>query len=308
MKEFEYIITPEQKGQRLDQFLASLPELSLSRSQIKKLIENKLVTVNREFTKPSYKIKLDDRVKIILPPPVKPEVKPENIPLEIIYEDEDLIVVNKPRGMVTHPAPGNYSGTLVNALLFHSPNLASLGSPLRPGIVHRLDKDTSGLLVVAKNDFAYQSLAKQIKARTAERTYVALVHGTVKNEEGIIEAKMGRHPVHRKKMAVLSKQKSKTLGREAITHYKVLKRFKNYTLLEVKIKTGRTHQIRVHMSYLGHPVVGDKTYGKKKEEFEVKGQLLHAQKLGFVHPRTEKYLEFECDLPSDFVEVLQKIK
>ncbi|MGB9613241.1 MAG: RluA family pseudouridine synthase [Candidatus Margulisiibacteriota bacterium] len=305
MKEFEYIITQSQKGQRLDQFLSLLPELSLSRSQIKKLIENKLVIVNKEPSKPSYRIKLDDRIKVFVPPPAKPEAKPENLPLNIVYEDEDLIVVNKPKAMVTHPAAGNYSGTLVNALLYHCHHLASLGGPLRPGIVHRLDKDTSGLLVVAKNDFAYQSLVKQIKNHTVERTYLALVHGELKNNEGIIEARMGRHPVHRKKMAVI--KEGKTKSREAITYYRVLERFKKYTLVEVKIKTGRTHQIRVHFSYIGHPVVGDKTYGKKKEEFEVKGQLLHAKKLGFIHPRTEKYLEFVSELPEEFKEILQKI-
>ena len=215
--EFEYIVSPEQKGQRLDQFLSSIDELNLSRSQIKKLIETNYISINKESAKPSYKIKLNDRIIVVIPPPKESEIKPENIPLEIVYEDNDLIVVNKPKGMVVHPAPGNYAGTLVNALLYHCKNLASLGAPLRPGIVHRLDKDTSGLLVVAKNDFTYQALAKQIKERTVERTYAALVHGVIKNNEGLIEARMGRHPVHRKKMAVVESGKS----REAITSYNV---------------------------------------------------------------------------------------
>lgn len=301
-REFEYIISSEQKGRRLDQFLSSIAELNLSRSQIKKLTEDEFVTVNKRLSKPSYKVKLDDRIKVIIPPPRELEVMPENISLDVAYEDDDLIVVDKPKGMVVHPAPGNYTGTLVNALLYHCKSLASLGAPLRPGIVHRLDKDTSGLLVVAKNDSAYQSLAKQIKNRTVEKTYVALVHGVIKNNEGVIEARMGRHPVHRKKMAVIERPKTKDQRlktREAITYYKVLERFKNYTLVEVKIKTGRTHQIRVHMSHIGHPVAGDKTYGKKKEELAVSGQLLHAARLGFIHPGTGKYLEFEAEMPEE---------
>lgn len=302
-KEFEYIISLEQKGRRLDRFLSSIAELNLSRSQVQKLIEDEQVAVNKKSAKPSYKIKLDDRVKVVIPPPRELEVQPENIPLDIVYEDDDLIVVNKPKGMVVHPAPGNYSGTLVNALLYHCKSLASLGAPLRPGIVHRLDKDTSGLLVVAKNDFAYQALARQVKDRTMERTYVALVQGVIKNNEGVIEARMGRHPIHRKKMAVIENQKS----REAITYYRVLERFDKYTLVEVKIKTGRTHQIRVHLSHIGHPVVGDKTYGRKKEEFAVSGQLLHAKKMGFIHPRTGEQVSFEREVPAEMREILSSL-
>jgi 23S rRNA pseudouridine1911/1915/1917 synthase len=296
MNEFECIVSPEEKNQRIDQFLSHLPGLNLSRSQIKKLIEDRYVTVNKEPAKPSYKIKLDDRIKLFIPPPKELTVRPENVPLDIVYEDGDIVVVNKAKGMVVHPAPGNYGGTLVNALLYHCKHLASLGAPLRPGIVHRLDKDTSGLIVVAKTDPAYRSLTKQIKNRTVEKTYIALVHGTIKNNAGSIEARIGRHPVHRKKMAVLKEpQKS----REAITYYKVLERFKDYTLVEVKIKTGRTHQIRVHMNYIGHPVVGDSTYGKRKEKYQVSGQLLHALKLGFIHPGTEQRVEFNTEFPQE---------
>jgi len=302
-KELEYIIEPTQKGKRLDQFLAQQKELGLSRSQVQKLIEEEFITVNKAPAKPSYLIKTDDRIKVTVPPPPSPKLIPENLPLDIIYEDEDLIVVNKPKGMVVHPAAGNFSGTLVNALLYHCDHLATSGGPIRPGIVHRLDKDTSGLLVVAKTDLAYQDLVKQIKNRAVERTYLALVHGNIKNDQGIIEARIGRHPVHRKKMAVTEGIRT----REAITHYKVLQRFKNYTLVEVKIKTGRTHQIRVHMSYLGHPVVGDKTYGKKKEEFEVSGQLLHAQKLAFLHPRTGQILSFKAPLPKEMQQILTRL-
>lgn len=323
-QEWEYIVSASEKKQRLDQFLAAKKELNLSRSQIQKLIKNKNIVLNGQATKVSYQIKLDDRIKVIIPPPPKLEVKPEPIPLDIVYEDGDLIVVNKPKGMVVHPAPGNYSGTLVNAMLYHCKSLASLGSPLRPGIVHRLDKDTSGLLVVAKNDFSYQSLVEQVKDRMVERTYVALVHGVVKNNQGEIVTQYGRHPVYRKKFSVyrlrLREANRQALGvrrpgKEAITYYRVLQRFKNYTLLEVKIKTGRTHQIRVHMSYIGHPVVGDLTYGKRENvaaklalPFKIKGQLLHAKKLGFIHPRLEKYLEFESEIPSEMKKILQEIK
>jgi len=306
---FEYIIATEKKGQRLDQFLSLIAELNLSRSQVQKLIENKFVTVNNQPAKPSYKIKFDDRVKVIVPPPKTLTIEPENIPLNIVYEDEDIIVVNKPKGLVVHPAPGNYRGTLVNALLHHT-KLANLGAPLRPGIVHRLDKDTSGLLVAAKNDKAYKSLVRQFKNREVEKTYLALVHGVINNNEGLIEARMGRHPVHRKKMTVVESRGSRVTSqksREAISFYKILKRFKRYSLVEVKIKTGRTHQIRVHMSYIGHPVVGDPTYGKKKEEFEVSGQLLHAKKLGFIHPRTGKYVGFEAEMPEEFVKIWRSL-
>lgn len=296
-KEWEYIISESEKGQRLDQFLSLQKELSLSRSRIKKLIEDEKILLNNQSAKPSHRLKLDDRIKVVVPPPKKLEVRPEPIPLDVVYEDEDLIVVNKPKGMVVHPAPGNYSGTLVNALLYHCGALANLGAPLRPGIVHRLDKDTSGLMVVAKNDFSYQSLARQIKNRTVEKTYVALVHGVMENDQGVIEAGLGRHPVQRKKMSVLSKR-----TKEALTYYKVLEHFKNYTLVEVKIKTGRTHQIRVHLSYIGYPIVGDPTYGKKGDA--IKGQLLHAKKLAFVHPRTGQRVEFESELPEEMKAML----
>jgi 23S rRNA pseudouridine1911/1915/1917 synthase len=306
----EYIITPEHKGQRLDIFLSVTAKLDLSRSQIKKLIEDADITVNDRPAEPSYKIKTDDKIRVVVPPPREITVKPQDIRLDIVYEDKDVIVVNKPRGMVTHPAPGNYNSTLVNALLAHCDHLASLGAPLRPGIVHRLDKDTSGLIVAAKTDAAYKSLVKQLKDRTMEKTYVALVHGVIKNNEGVIEAAIGRHPVNRQKMAVIERSKAKdqrSKSREAFTSFKVLQRFKKYTLVEVKIKTGRTHQIRVHMSYLGYPLVGDPTYGGQKDEFDLKGQFLHAKELGFIHPTTVKFMEFEAELPKAMKDILQKI-
>ena len=307
-REFEYIITGEEKGERLDHYLALKKEIGLTRSQIHKLIEDGYVEVNKEVPKPSHKIKTDDRILISLPPPKKPEVKPENIPLNIVYEDQDLIVVNKARGMVVHPAVGNYSRTLVNALLYHCQDLSGIGGVLRPGIVHRLDKDTSGLLVAAKNDFAHQALARQFKAKKIFKQYLALVHGVIRQECGAIEAKVGRHPKHRKKMAVIGNFETKVKGREALTHFKVLERFKNYTLVEITLKTGRTHQIRVHLTSIGHSIVGDPTYGHRREEFKVSGQLLHAGKLGFVHPRSGKYLEFEQEIPKDMKEIVRKLR
>lgn len=309
--EFEYIITTEEKGERLDHYLALKNEIGLTRSRIHKLIEDGYVEVNKEAPKPSYKIKAEDRILVSVPPPKKLEVRPENIPLDIIYEDSDLIIINKPRGMVVHPAAGNYSGTLVNALLYHCPDIKSgsgIGGVLRPGIVHRLDKDTSGLLVVAKNDFTHQSLARQFKAKKISKQYLALVHGRIPQDKGVIEAKVGRHPKHRKKMAIIRSTETSVKGREAVTHYRVVERFKNYTLVELTLKTGRTHQIRVHMTSLSHSIVGDPVYGHRKEEFEVSGQLLHAAKLGFVHPRTGKYVEFSGKVPEDMEEIINKLQ
>ncbi len=291
-------------GSRLDQYLAAA-DLGLSRSYVQKLIKDLCVKVNDNPSKASIRLRDGDRILLHIPAPSVLEAKPEKIPLNIVYEDKDLIVIDKPAGLVVHPAAGCPSGTLVNALLYHCKNLASIGGVLRPGIVHRLDKDTSGLLVVAKNDMAHASLSKQIKGREVERKYVALVHGELKNDEGVIEARVGRHPVHRKKMAVLREGEGR--AREAVTYYKGLKWFKDYTLLELKLKTGRTHQIRVHLAYIGHPVVGDVAYGRARNEFGVKRQLLHAKKLGFIHPRTGKHMEFSSEMPEDFKKVLKRL-
>jgi len=263
------------------------------------LIEDGLVTVNNAPAEPSYKLKLADRVSGAVPPALEPTVKPENIPLDVVFEDADIIVVNKPQGMVTHPAPGHYHGTLVNALLAHTPHLAAYGAPLRPGIVHRLDKDTSGLLVVAKSDRAYLDLIKQFKERTVAKTYAALVHGIMKNDAGTIAENIGRHPVHRKKMAVI---KGESRSRSAVSEYRVLERHADTTLVEVRIKTGRTHQIRVHLSYIGHPLVGDPTYGKRENGLGIKGQMLHARKLSFHHPVSGEKLTFESSLPAAFTQ------
>ena len=307
-REFEYIISEIEKGERIDHYLALKNELSLSRSQIKRLIEDGFVEVNKEIPKAHYKIKKDDRIMISVPPPTEMDVLPENIPLNIVYEDSDLVVVNKPAGMVVHPNENTYSGTLVNALLYHTQDLSGIGGVLRPGIVHRLDKDTSGLMVVAKNDLAHHGLSKQFKDRQILKRYLTLVHGVVPLDEGVIKTKFGRHPKNRKKMAVLNEYDEDLVGKEAVSHYRVIARFKAYTLVEMTLKTGRTHQIRVHMQHLGFPIVGDPTYGKKKEEFEVAGQLLHSAVLGFTHPRSGKYLEFEAPMPQAMREIVKRLR
>ncbi|MFV9567755.1 RluA family pseudouridine synthase [Thermoanaerobacter mathranii] len=290
----------EDEGKRIDVFLAA--ELDYTRSYIKKLIVDGLVFVNGKTVKPSYKVKENDKVVVNIPEAEKIDVLPENIPLDILYEDDDIIVINKPQGMVVHPAPGNYSGTLVNALLYHCKNLSGINGILRPGIVHRLDKDTSGVMVVAKNDKAHISLSNQIKERSVLKKYVAIVEGVIKHEEGKIEAPIGRHPVDRKKMAVIED------GRYALTLYKVLERFKENTLVEAVIKTGRTHQIRVHMAFIGHPVVGDPVYGFKKQKFKLEGQALHSSILGFIHPTKGVYMEFEAPLPEYFVRLIEILR
>ncbi|MDI6605043.1 MAG: RluA family pseudouridine synthase [Thermoanaerobacteraceae bacterium] len=287
-------------GKRIDVFLAS--EMDYTRSYIKKLILEGLVLVNDDTVKPNYKLKENDKITVNIPEAEKIDIEPENIPLDILYEDEDIIVINKPQGMVVHPAPGNYSGTLVNALLYHCKNLSGINGVLRPGIVHRLDKDTSGVMVVAKNDKAHLSLVNQIKDRKVLKKYVAVVEGVIKEDEGYVEAPIGRHHADRKKMAVVED------GRYALTLYKVLKRFKNNTYVEAVIKTGRTHQIRVHMAYIGHPIVGDAVYGYKKQKFNLKGQALHARLLGIIHPAKNEYMEFEAPLPEYFVKLIEKIR
>lgn len=284
-------------GKRLDVFLAGEIE-ELTRSYIQKLITEGMAAVNGEAARASYRVRAGDLVILQVPEPEGLEVKAEPIPLDIYYEDADVIVVNKPRGMVVHPAEGNYSGTLVNALLYHCRDLSGINGVMRPGIVHRLDKDTSGLIMVAKNDAAHLSLAQQLKDRLVTRRYLALVHGRVKEQAGVVDAPVGRDPRDRKKMAVVEKN-----AKHAVTNYHVLRRFNDYTYLELKLETGRTHQIRVHMAYIGHPVVGDPKYGPARPHFGLDGQFLHAAVLGFKHPRTGEYLEFEAPLP----EVLQKI-
>jgi 23S rRNA pseudouridine1911/1915/1917 synthase len=286
---------------RLDVFVSSVAEVSRSRAAT--LIEEKNVIVNDKAVSKNYKLHMGDMVEITVPEPLEYVAKPEDIPLDIVYEDEDLLVVNKPKGMVVHPAAGNFEGTLVNALMFHcKDSLSGINGVMRPGIVHRIDKNTSGLLMVAKNDFAHNFLAEQIKEHSFTREYEAIVYGNVKMQEGTIDAPIARHPQKRKQMAVVSG------GRRAVTHYKVIDRLNGFTHLRLKLETGRTHQIRVHMAYLGFPVAGDEVYGPKKVITSLGGQCLHAKKIGFIHPKTQEYMEFESDLPDYFKAFLKRNK
>ena len=289
--------------QRIDVYLSDALDKT-TRSHIQKLIENNDISVNKNKIKANYKLKKGDIISVNIPEAKDISVDAEDIPLNIVYEDNDMLVVNKPQGMVVHPAAGNYEGTLVNALLFHCrDSLSGINGEKRPGILHRIDKDTSGLLLVAKNDYAHVGLAEQIKEHSLTREYKALVHGNVKSDLGTINAPIGRSDKDRKKMTITYKN-----SREAVTHYQVMERYNGYTLLKLRLETGRTHQIRVHMSKNGHPVVGDKTYGIKKEPFNLKGQLLHAYKVGFIHPITKEYMEFESELPEYFMDILRKIE
>ncbi len=290
-------------GERLDKAIAAV-HTELSRSYVQELIANGNIKVSGKTVRPGYKLRAGDTVEVQIPDPVKIETVAQEIPLDIVYEDESVLVINKPAGMVVHPAAGNYEDTLVNALLHHcGDSLSAIGGVMRPGIVHRIDKDTTGLLVVAKGDKAHRHLSDQLKTRTLSRKYAALVHGNVKEDSGTISADIGRDSRDRKKMAVV-----KTGGREAVTHFTVAERFGQYTLLSCKLETGRTHQIRVHMRHRGHPIVGDKTYGVKKESFGLSGQLLHAGEIGFIHPETGEEMHFTAPLPEPFLRVLQILR
>lgn len=297
-----FTVTEEEQGERLDKYLAGLlPDVS--RSFIQKLLKQQQVTVNETTVKANYIIKEHDTISIHVPEAVEPEIVPENIPLDILYEDDDVLVVNKPKNMVVHPAPGHYSGTLVNAVMFHCrDNLSGINGVLRPGIVHRIDKDTTGSLVICKNDIAHNSLAAQLKEHSIQRKYLAIVHGILKENEGIINAPIGRNPNDRLKMAINYKN-----GKEAVTHYKVLKRLNNYTFVACVLETGRTHQIRVHMASIQHPLLGDSLYGPAKCPYKLQGQTLHAQILGFTHPTTGKYIEVSAPLPEYFENLLKKL-
>lgn len=287
---------------RLDSFIA-LEERDLSRSQVKKLIEDEAILVNGKKSKSSYKVQTGDLVEISIAQPKKIEIKAENISLDIVYEDKYIAVINKAQGMVVYPAVDHSSGTLVNALLYHFSELSSIGGDMRPGIVHRLDKDTSGLMLIAKNDKAHMRLSQDLKNRDVKRVYRALVHGIVKSEEGTVKAAIGRNPSNRVKMAVTEKN-----TRDAQTHYRVIESYRDFTLLELELETGRKHQIRVHMSYINHPVVGDPVYSSQKNKFGIKRQLLHAYQLAFKHPISREYMEFTKDLPDYFKELLMGLK
>jgi len=302
LEQEKLIITEEEVDNRLDVYLAEQYE-ELSRSYIQKLIKEDFIKVNGKLEKSKYMIKLGDEIEVKLPKVEEILIEPENIPIDIVYEDDDVIVVNKPQQMVVHPAPGNYTGTLVNALLhICGANLSNINGIMRPGIVHRIDKDTSGLLVVAKNNNSHEILAKQFKEHTNTRKYHAIILGNIKQNEASVDAPIGRHPVDRMKRTVTKD------GKHAITHFKVLERFRDFTYIEAKLETGRTHQIRVHLAYIGCPLVGDPTYGPKTSKFNLKGQVLHAKTLGFIHPTKGEYMEFTSELPQYFNKLLRVLK
>ncbi len=302
MTKNEFLVEENDAGKRIDSFLAECID-DITRNAVQRLIEDSNVSINGKVPSKNYKLKIGDTITVVIPDPKLPEARPENIPIEIIYEDDDLLVVNKPKGMVVHPAPGNYEGTLVNALLYYcGDRLSGINGVLRPGIIHRIDKDTSGLLIVAKNDNSHRLLAEQIKEHSFTRKYRAVVYGNLKDDEGTVNAPIGRHPADRKKMTVTLKN-----SREAVTHYKVLKRYQGFTYVELTLETGRTHQIRVHMSSIGHPVAGDPVYGPKKVITSLGGQCLHAFYISFVHPVTGETLSFSSELPDYFTKFLDSL-
>ena len=302
IRENEYIIVDDVVGLRLDKAITVLcPDLS--RNAVQQLIDEENILVNGIVANKKYSVKKNDVITVSLPEPKELSVEAENIPLDIVYEDEHLLVVNKPKGMVVHPAAGNYNGTLVNALLYHcGASLSGINGVIRPGIVHRIDKDTSGLLIVAKSDLAHKGLAEQIKDHSFTREYKTIVVGNVKDNNGTIDAPIGRHPKDRKKQAVTDKN-----SRNAVSHFEVLERFNGFTFLKVRLETGRTHQIRVHMAYRGTPVAGDVVYGNPKKTYGLEGQCLHAATIGFIHPITKEYLEFSSELPEYFTDFIRRI-
>lgn len=303
MKQERFIVNEEDAGERIDKYLADmLPDLT--RSYLQKVMKQEQVLVAGQPVKANYKLKAEDVVDITIPDAVEPDIKPENIPLDILYEDDYILVVNKPKGMVVHPAAGHNSGTLVNAVMYHCrENLSGINGVLRPGIVHRIDMDTTGSLIICKNDMAHNHIAEQLKVHSITRKYRAIVHGVIKEEEGRVEAPIGRHPVERKKMAINEKN-----GKPAVTNYKVLERFRDFTYVECQLETGRTHQIRVHMASLHHPLLGDAVYGPAKCPYKLQGQTLHAATIGFEHPATGEYLELTAPLPEYFDELLKKLR
>ncbi|EFE11764.1 pseudouridine synthase, RluA family [Clostridium sp. M62/1] len=297
------MVPAEAQGVRIDKFLSEACD-GLSRSYLQKLLKSELVEVDKRTVKNSYKLSAGEKIEFEVPEAAEPEIKAEDIPLDIIYEDSDIILVNKPKGMVVHPAAGHYSQTLVNGLMYHCRDgLSGINGVLRPGIVHRIDMDTTGVLIVCKNDFAHNAIAEQLKVHSITRKYFAIVHGVIQEDEGTVDAPIGRHPVDRKKMSINRKN-----GKEAVTHYRVLERFRQFTYVECQLETGRTHQIRVHMASIGHPLLGDSVYGPSKIPFKLQGQTLHAGVLGIVHPRTGNYMEFSAPLPEYFSELLDKLR
>lgn len=303
MDKIIFQVEKENTGIRIDKYLSDNME-DISRSYLQKLLKDKSITVNNKAIKANYKVQEGDMVSVFVPEPEEPNILPEEIPLDILYEDDSLMVVNKPKDMVVHPSAGHTSGTLVNAVLFHCKgNLSGINGIMRPGIVHRIDKDTTGALLICKTDTCHRILAEQLKVHSITRRYRAVVQGNLKDDEGTVEGPIGRHTTDRKKMAINYKN-----GKEAITHYRVLERFGNATYIECRLETGRTHQIRVHMASIGHPLLGDTTYGSSKNPYHLQGQALHAMVLGFLHPVTNEYMEFMAPLPEYFLKLLEKLR
>lgn len=299
----EYELTADESGERIDKFLSRNYE-NLSRSYIQKLLKDGNIMVNKLAVKANYKIASGDVIHIRIPESEPLDILPEDIPLDILYEDSDILIVNKPKGMVVHPSPGHYTHTLVNAVLYHcGGNLSGINGVIRPGIVHRIDMNTTGSLLICKNDRAHQILAEQLKEHSITRRYHAIVHGNIKEDSGTVDAPIGRHPADRKKMSTKSQH-----GRHAVTHYRVLERFGSYTYIECELETGRTHQIRVHMSSIGHPILGDDVYGPARCPFKLEGQTLHAKTLGIIHPSTKEYMEFDAPLPQYFQNLLTMLR
>lgn len=304
MEKLLFIIEEEYESERIDRYLGRFVD-SFSRSYLQKLISDQLVLVNGNTVKASYKLRTEDRIEVTLPDSVVPDIIPEDIPLDILFEDKDIIVVNKPKGMVVHPSAGHYSGTLVNALMYHCQDgLSGINGILRPGIVHRIDKDTTGSIIICKNDSAHQDIANQLKEHSITRKYHALVHGIIDESEGTIDTYIGRNPHDRLKMAVVNPPS----GKHAVTHFKVLERLNGYTYIECALETGRTHQIRVHMSHINHPILGDLVYSNRTSNFKLQGQCLHAKTLGFIHPTTKEYIETEAPLPEYFQHLLEVLR
>lgn len=301
MEKTLFKVDEKSEGTRIDKYLSDMLE-EKSRSFIQELIKKEKVVVNNKIPKSNYKVKAFDNIELEVPEPEILKVDAEDIPLNILYEDNDVIVINKEQGMVVHPAPGNYNGTLVNALLFHCKDLSGINGIIRPGIVHRIDKDTSGILVVAKNDEAHNKLSEQLKNHSMKREYYALIEGRLKNDSGTINKPIGRNKKDRLKMGIVED------GKLAVTHYEVLERYNGYTLIKCILETGRTHQIRVHMSSIGFPLVGDPLYGFKRQKFKLDGQMLHAKTLGFIHPETNEYMEFNSELPKYFINIIDKLR
>lgn len=298
-----YLVPEEFQGERIDKYLSEAC-CGLTRSYLQKLLKSQLVEVDGKAVKNSYRVSAGETVELEVPEAVEPEIEAEPIPLDILYEDKDIILINKPKGMVVHPAAGHYSQTLVNGLMYHCRGeLSGINGVMRPGIVHRIDMDTTGVLIVCKNDFAHNSIAEQLKVHSITRKYYAIVHGVIGEDEGTVDAPIGRHPVDRKKMSINYKN-----GKHAVTHYRVLERFQQFTYVECQLETGRTHQIRVHMASLNHPLLGDSVYGPSKCPFKLQGQTLHAGVLGIIHPRTGEYMEFSAPLPEYFENLLEKLR